>query len=232
MIEPYAFNGVVTTDHENQSLPGVVHRLLTESPSFSDYVDDVYTPREYHNFLSLDPAIAGVIVKSCMLIFGLAVLWVCRSSIEQRQRWQLAAEFSLILIGMLLFSERTWKHHCVTLLLPFSVLCYYVAACKPGPAMKRFVISALIAAALLMASTSTGWSAALERFGKLTQVYGAYVWANLLLSATLMVVLRQEVMASRLRMPKGFDGGQAFRAAAWGERSSSPHADANQLVAH
>src|SRR5205823_14206012 len=27
--------------------------------------------------------------------------------------WPLAAEFSLIVLGMLLFSERTWKHHCV-----------------------------------------------------------------------------------------------------------------------
>ena len=30
-------------------------------------------------------------------------------------------EFSVVVLGMLLFCERTWKHHCVTLLLPFTV---------------------------------------------------------------------------------------------------------------
>jgi hypothetical protein len=104
---------------------------------------------------------------------------------------------------MLLFSERTWKHHCVTLLLPFSVLVYYLACCNPGPRMKKYVIITLAAAALCMAATSTGWSSSLERIGKLTQVYGAYVWANLALTVALVVVLRQQRVALRLAAPAG-----------------------------
>jgi len=79
----------------------------------------------------------------------------------------------------------------VTLLVPFCVLSYYLAAGQPGPRTKRFVIAMLVAAALLMAATSTGLSTSLERGGKLAQVYGAYVWANLALAAALAVVLRQ-----------------------------------------
>ena len=53
-------------------------------------------------------------------------------SLTYGQAWRLAAEFSLVIIGMLLFSERTWKHHCVTLLLPFAVLAYYLASVPAG----------------------------------------------------------------------------------------------------
>src|SRR5262249_7651194 len=38
MILPYLVGGIVTSEHNNQSLPGLVHRLLTHSPSFSTYV--------------------------------------------------------------------------------------------------------------------------------------------------------------------------------------------------
>src|SRR5437762_12357552 len=55
--------------------------------------------------------------------------------------WPAAAEFALIVLGMLLFSERTWKHHCVTLMLPFGVLCYYLAACDPTPRLRAFLRS-------------------------------------------------------------------------------------------
>src|SRR5579862_2787787 len=167
--------------------------MVTDSPSFSTFIDDRYTPLESHNLVAWDPAVANMIVKLAMAAFAALVCWVCRNPASDRQRWQLAAEYGLILTGMLLFSERTWKHHCVTLLVPFCVLSYYLAVGKPGPRMKTFVIAMLIAAALLMATTTTGWSRSLERAGKLAQVYGAYVWANLALTAALVVVLRHQL---------------------------------------
>ena len=57
----------------------------------------------------------------------------CRTPARTGLGWRLAAEFSLVVLGMLIFSERTWKHHCVVLILPFSVLSYYLATCQPGP---------------------------------------------------------------------------------------------------
>ncbi len=197
MIKPFAIDGVVTTDHENQSLPGLVHRMLTYCASFSEFVEDQYVVVEHHNIMSWDPAVARIIVKLTMAIFAGLVIWVCRTPTADRRRWQLAAEYSLILLGMLLFSERTWKHHCVTLLLPFGVLSYVLAGDWVGPWTKRYLIATLAAAALLMAATSTGWSVSLERIGKLAQVYGAYVWANLLLTAALVVVLRQQMVSAQ-----------------------------------
>ena len=67
-----------------------------------------------------------------------------RSLERSRTGWRLTAEYSLVLVGMLLFSERTWKHHCVTLLLPFTVIVYYLSACRPVRNMKYFLIATLV----------------------------------------------------------------------------------------
>jgi hypothetical protein len=101
----------------------------------------------------------------------------------------LSAEFGLVLVGMLLFSERTWKHHCVMLVVPFAVLCYYLSACSPGPVLRGYLIATLAAVTVLIASTSVGLLP--ERWAETAQVYGAYVWANFLLIAALAVLLLQ-----------------------------------------
>jgi hypothetical protein len=88
---------------------------------------------------------------------------------------------------MLLFSERTWKQHCVTLILPFAVLTYYLATSRMTPRLRAYLVATLALVALLMATTSTGllvWSAA-----KAAQVYGAYVWCYLLLALALGMLL-------------------------------------------
>jgi hypothetical protein len=197
MILPFVVGGEVTSDHNNQSLPGLVHRMLTHSPSFSTYVNDIYTPVEYLNVLSLSPAAARRIVQAAMVLFAGLVLWSCRTPTTSRRSWRLAAEFSLIVVGMLLFSERTWKHHCVTLLLPFTVFSYYLSALRPGPCLRWYLIGKLAAVVLLMMTTSTGLVDNLERAAKLAQAYGAYVWAYVLLTVALVVVLRGEAAAER-----------------------------------
>ena len=106
--------------------------------------------------------------------------------------WPLAAEFSLVVLGMLLFSERTWKHHCVTLVLPCAVILYYLAVERPHLTLRWFLIGILAAVTLLMGSTSiNGLSIWWDKGAKLAQVYGAYVWAYLLLILALVILLRR-----------------------------------------
>lgn len=141
-----------------------------------------------------------------MGVFALLIVWRCRTPTRPRDGWRLAAEFSLITLGMLLFSERTWKHHCVTFLLPFAILSYYLSACGPGWKMRCYLIGTLAAVVLLMASTSTGLLGVLGLepnyrgsdpqeccYGpaKLAQVYGAFVWCYLIMMAAILVILRR-----------------------------------------
>jgi hypothetical protein len=137
--------------------------------------------------LDLDPEQARWIVKGCMALFAAVVVWACRTPTAPRWGWRLAAEFGLVVLGMLLFSERTWKHHCVTLLLPFAVISYYLAACRPGAVLRGYLVGTLAAAVLLMTSTSTS----LVADAKLAQVYGAYVGAYLVLAAAMVVLLKR-----------------------------------------
>lgn len=190
MIKPFVLEGkVFYSEHNNQSVPGFLFRMLTHSPSFSVYVGHEYTPTQYHNVAEVSPDVARWLVKGCMGLFALLAMWTCRTPLAPRPNWRLAAEFALVVLGMLLFSERTWKHHCVTLLLPFAVLCYYLAVGRGGPVLRGYVIASLVLAVALMTATSTGLLA--DHVAKLAQVYGAYVWAYLILSAALMVLLRQ-----------------------------------------
>lgn len=188
MVAPFVVQGKVTSEHPNQSLPGLVFRLATRNPSF---LDDRGEPLLYHNVLTLDPRTAGWLVKGCMALFVVVVVWTCRTPTADRSGWRLTAEFSLVVLGMLLFSERTWKHHGVTLLLPFAVLSYYLLACRPGHGLWAYLIGSLAAVMLLMASTSTSLLDGLDGAAKLAQVYGAYVWAYFILIAALVVLLRR-----------------------------------------
>src|SRR5207245_2883463 len=112
-------DGIVTSEHPNQSLPGVAQRLLTHSPSFSAYGNGSYTPTEYHNFLAVSSADARWIVRIAQIGFALLIAVLCRTPAAERGGWRLSLEFALIFLGMLIFSERTWKHHCVMLAMPF-----------------------------------------------------------------------------------------------------------------
>jgi hypothetical protein len=191
MVTPFLFGGVVTSEHQNQSLPGLIYRLLTASPSFSEYDGIGYVPTEFHNLVALSPSAAGWIVKACVVVCAAAGAWCCRVPGRPRASAAPAGEYALVVLGMLLFSERTWKHHCVTLMLPFAVLCYAAATGRNGPRVRALVVAVLVAVQLVFWSTSTGLLP--DAWAKLAQVYGGYTWGFLLLAAAVGVVVRKEV---------------------------------------
>lgn len=202
MIVPFVAKGEVTTEHINQSVPGLAHRLLTHSPSFFDWKDNVEMINiRYHNVANLEARTVGWLVKGIMLAFGLMVLWCCRTPAGDRSHWLLTAEFGIIVLGMLLFSERTWKHHCVTLLIPFAVASYALAIRWNDRVSRYVLLGCLAVSTILMSLTGKGISDTQERIGDLAQVYGAYVWAFVVLVAAMVVVLK--------RQPPGERGGVA-----------------------
>jgi hypothetical protein len=183
MVSPFVLHGVVTSEHPNQSLPGLVHRLLTHSPSFCDYPNDVYTPTEYHNVANIGKEGARWLIRGAQTLFAVLVLLSCRAAMKPRGGWQLATEFAIVLVGMLLFSERTWKHHSVTLMLPLAVLVYALAVLPLSKLARVGLIAALTFSMALMLSAGSILSV---RAADLAQVYGAYTWAYLLLLGTLI----------------------------------------------
>jgi alpha-1,2-mannosyltransferase len=192
MVAPFAA-GVVTSEHKNQSLPGLLHRMLSEEASFSDYDGERKVVLETHNLVAWDPRVVQGILLACIAIYAILALAFCRTPIADRPILPMLAEWSVVILGMLLFCERTWKHHCVILLLPFGVIAYGISA-QMLPKSMRWQLGAMLAlVALLMLSTSTGILDqnidVQDRLGKIAQVYGAYVWAFLVLLTSMFMIL-------------------------------------------
>ena len=196
MVRPSLVENRVTSEHPNQSVPGVAYRLLTHSPSFIEYdktpEGDFPRAAGFHNVADIGTANARHVVQGVMLLFGVAILLLCRS--KERQGVRFAAECSLIVLGMLLFSERTWKHHAVTLLLPFAVLALLAFAPDVGRRARAAFAGVLVAVGLLTAIPSVLSGHAAD----LAMVYGSYTAAFAVLTAAVCSVL-----ASGGRQPPG-----------------------------
>src|SRR5262245_8525964 len=187
MIERPLLKGEITTEHPNQAPTGFVYRLFTHSPSYIIYPDNIPTPAEYHNLVDIGRPAAWVVVKALTALFALAVVWLCRWPVhrasDSRHGWRFAAECGLICLGMLLFSERTWKHHAVVLLLPLAALTYAVAMVGLPRRVRNAIIGALITAFVLMATPLGG------RAEDLSLVYGAHTIAFVLLTVGVGLLL-------------------------------------------
>lgn len=198
MVERPLLKGEITTEHPNQALTGFVYRLFTHSPSYIAYdktpEGDIPVPAAYHNLTDIGRPVAWVVVKVLTAVFALAVVLLCwwpvRGAEDSRQGWRFAAECGLICLGMLLFSERTWKHHAVVLLLPLAALTYAIATVEFPRRVRNFVIGALVATFVLTA----GPGLLPGRGNDLAMVYGTHTAAFVLLAAAvgLLLVCRSE----------------------------------------
>ena len=84
-----------------------------------------------------------------MLVASLA--WLCRSPVKDRRNPRLFLELALVLLAMLLLSERTWKHHLVTFPIIF-LASWQVLACYPWSDRFRlcFVVGLIVQFILLV----------------------------------------------------------------------------------
>lgn len=182
MIEPYVQELYVETIQANQSLPGLVHRFLTDQPAVALSGDRTRNI----NPISLTPQQAQHVVRACVVVLGLAIAWITWPG-RLRDNWRLAAEYSLIFIAMLIISERSWKHHYVTVVLPFAVVATHLTLGNPTRAQRRWLLAALIATQVLFYSTSreaTGWLVRVDGSTaghKYVQAFGVYLWAIVIL---------------------------------------------------
>jgi hypothetical protein len=179
IISPYVSKGVSSQQEINQSMVGVLFRLLTEAktgPARYDVHLDL-------NLVSWSPRVVGLLVKGLSLgMVGLLALF-CRTRTDRRDDPRLLGEFALVVLTMLFVSERSWKHHYVTLLLPYTYLAYRVGLPRLGPWVRGLLGAAMVVSALLMATTSSelGGLFAKHQGHKLAQGYGMFLWAGVVL---------------------------------------------------
>ncbi len=179
MLSPFIEKGFVSQQEINQSMVGVLTRLLSDSPTGEGRYDvhmDV-------NLVAWSPRLVGMLVKGLSVALVALLAWLCRTETERRDDHRLFGEFSLVVLTMLFVSERSWKHHFVTLLLPYTYLMYRVGVAAVAPRVRVALGSAMAISALFMATTSTelGGVFAHHQGHKIAQGYGMFLWASVVL---------------------------------------------------
>lgn len=193
MVKPFLVEGKVTSEHANQSLPGAVFRLLTNQPSVVDYDEnDQPFGADYHNVTDIGTRAAKLLINGMQVAFLVVMVWLCRT--RARVGPWFAAECAFIVLGMLLFSERTWKHHGVTLMLPYAVLVTVCATQKP-----RWALGLLGVVGLLTIVPSL----LPEEAQDLALTYGTHTAAFLLLTVGMCLVMRNERWRTEVRQDSG-----------------------------
>ncbi len=187
MVKPFVVEGKVTSEHPNQSIPGVVFRLLTHEPSDMIYDEDGKpAPNEYANLTDIGPVNAKWIIRGTQALFVLFVAYLFRANlVKERQGLRVAAECAAITLGMLLFSERTWKHHATTMILPMAVIVGSWAFGTLSGKRRFFVAASLIVGMLLMTVPSFLARKSQDFF----MVYGSHTVGFILLMVNMGVVL-------------------------------------------
>jgi alpha-1,2-mannosyltransferase len=180
ILGPYVEDGVGSPQEVNQSMIGVFTRILTAS---GKAIEHGYRGVHYQgNLLSLPHSAVTIGLKVASLGLVGLLAFFCRTKAARRDDPRLLGEFSLVVLTMLFASERSWKHHFVTLVLPIAYLVAHVAV-TPGSKPRRWIISfGLLLSAFLMACTSKDFGSIFGKDGHVVaQFYGLFFLAGVVI---------------------------------------------------
>jgi alpha-1,2-mannosyltransferase len=179
ILSPFVESDVAGVQEINQSMVGTIMRIFTEQHGEDRYAVQL---KDLHLF-SLNPRYVVLAVKAMSVGFLGLLAWLCRTKTDRRDDPRLLGEFSLIVLTMLFVSERSWKHHYVTLLLPFTYLSYRAFSPKLTKWARFGVWSALLLSGFLMATTSSEFGGLFfkKQGHKIAQFYGMFFWAGVVL---------------------------------------------------
>jgi hypothetical protein len=131
-------------------------------------------------------------IRGAGLLLVLVLAWACRGPIGSRRDPRLLLELSLVLVAMLLLSERTWKHHLVTLPIVYLAT-WHVLACVDWSARFRtvFVVGLAVQFVLLVLAKGT------------VALFAGVITVGLLLCFVQNVVLLRRMAGKQLRQDPG-----------------------------
>ncbi len=130
------------------------------------------------------------IIRGAGLLLVLALAWACRGPIVSRRDPRLLLELSLVLVAMLLLSERTWKHHLVTLPIVYLAT-WQVLTCVDWSARFRTVFVAGLAVQFVLLVLAKGTVA---------------LFAGVITLGLLLCFVQNAVLLGRMRKcPVGLD---------------------------
>jgi alpha-1,2-mannosyltransferase len=198
MITPFIVRNASSAQEVNQSLLAVLMRLLTNltlgQGRYDSHVDV--------NLMSLPSWMVGYLFKAVALGMVGLLAYLCRTKTTDRRDPRLLGEISLIVLTMLFLSERSWKHHFVTVLLPYSYLVGEFFSNRLRPRSRALLVGswALTFSLMAAASADLGGLFAEGQGHEIAQGYGSFLWAGVVLYA--MVAWRVWSRRTELNSPE------------------------------
>lgn len=190
MVAPFVAEGQVDTEQVNQSLPALLHRMMT--PSMAIKPDDG-RPILQANVTTVSPSAVNALVAGAWVAVLVGLAWTCRTPEGSRREPRIAHELMLVLFATLILSERSWKHHFVVFLPSYVLLVVeaWRALARGEQGIARVIVGAIIFSTLALALTSKDLARPLlgPDGSKWMQVYGAYLWATAALAVAHGLVL-------------------------------------------
>ena len=181
MITPFVVKNASSSQEMNQSLLAVLMRLLTNLiPGHGRY-----DPHLDVNVVSLPAWVVAYLFKALAVAMLGLLAFLCRTKTSDRRDPRLLGEISLIVLTMLFLSERSWKHHYVTVLLPYSFLVGEFFSNRLGPRSRALLVGswALTFSLMAAASADLGQFFAEGQGHEIAQGYGSFLWAGVVLYA-------------------------------------------------
>lgn len=205
MLSPFLLEGASSPQEFNQSMVGVLTRLLTRT----EVGDGRYDLHAAFHLVTWPPAVVRGLIKALSIGLVVLLVWFCRATRQAPGPRRLVGEFALVVLTMLFISERSWKHHFVTLLLPYA---YLVAEFAYGTQRlrSRVLISVAVwGSVVLMGTTSPELAEPFlgDEGHELAQGYGMFLWAAGLLYVATAWRLVSTDRSARAAVPIPQSGG-------------------------
>ncbi len=190
LAAPFVLHGYATLEIENQSLYGVLLRVLSNGGLLAiDHMPTMEALNAGMESMARPATAVGQLLKPALTVGFLAALaWLCRTRAASRRDPRLLLEFGLVLLAMLLMGERTWKHHATTLPLVYLGV-WWVLTCHPwSDRFRAWYVAGLVVQIILLLGTSEGLLG--DRLGNLALDGGVFCWGLMLCFVQTGVLLR------------------------------------------
>ena len=83
--------------------------------------------------MALPASVVSYLIKGIVVVLLGLLAVLCRTKTTNRSDPRLLGEIALVVLTMLFISERSWKHHFVTVLIPYSYLVCEFFSSRIGP---------------------------------------------------------------------------------------------------
>jgi len=189
LVRPFALEGWAELSIPNQSLWGVVLRLLDNYGIIAvEHMPLTQALSVGQEDMARPATAAGRLLRPLISISLVAVLaWACRRRVDDRRDLRGVLEFALILLAMMLLSERTWKHHATTLPLVYLAVWFALTHLAWGRTLRGLFVALLAVQWFMLVASSEGLFG--DRLADRMLDGGVFCWGLVLAAAQIVWML-------------------------------------------